>query len=335
MAEIKRFFDCFVPVSSCNLRCNYCYVAQHPLREEKNRFLYTAEEIGSALARKRFGGICCFNLCGSGETLYPSATIAIVRSILQEGHFVNIITNGTMTGRLREFLTFPEAWKQHLFIKFSYHYLELRDRHLTEIFFRNFNLLRENGISVSLEITADDNYVPHIPAIQQEALEHAGALPHVSIPRIETKKIPLENIFADPEEEIRFRAVGHHCAMPHCYNSHAFLTFGVIPNQTHLTYADMRNRKTTNGEWLGPEMKQFFSSKLQNSNPLFPFWRKFWCDLNGAWNRMDSEILRKLRNLIFLIRKKDWKGIKQRLQQSLSFGKTHTLFGKEHNNHGL
>ena len=201
MAEIKRFFDCFVPVSSCNLRCNYCYVAQHPLREEKNRFLYTAEEIGSALARKRFGGICCFNLCGSGETLYPSATIAIVRSILQEGHFVNIITNGTMTGRLREFLTFPEAWKQHLFIKFSYHYLELRDRHLTEIFFRNFNLLRENGISVSLEITADDNYVPHIPAIQQEALEHAGALPHVSIPRIETKKIPLASKYSLQELE--------------------------------------------------------------------------------------------------------------------------------------
>ncbi len=393
MSKIKRFFDCFVPVFSCNLKCSYCYVTQHTVRKEGEVFHYSAEEVYSALSQDRLGGICCFNLCGDGETLYPADIIPIIHSILKRGHFVNIITNGTMTDRFKEILKFPESCRDRLFVKFSYHYLELHTHRLTEIFFRNFNMLRKNGISVSLEIIGDDKYVPHIEAIKKEAMEYAGALPHVSIPRKEYGIIPLasdysmqeferrwsgfqsrmltfkistwgqkeknfcyagewsgilnlgtgefsacygqpvlQNIFAHPEEKIQFRAVGHHCAMPHCYNSHAFLTFGVIPDRTPLTYADMRNRKTARGEWLTPCMKQFFSSKLQDSNPRFSVFRRMWIDGRESLSRIRAAFSRKRRNLIFLIREKDWQGLRNRLQENFFPGKTLKPFEKEQNN---
>ena len=145
MSKIKRFFDCFVPVFSCNLKCSYCYVTQHTVRKEGEVFHYSAEEVYSALSQDRLGGICCFNLCGDGETLYPADIIPIIHSILKRGHFVNIITNGTMTDRFKEILKFPESCRDRLFVKFSYHYLELHTHRLTEIFFRNFNMLRKSS----------------------------------------------------------------------------------------------------------------------------------------------------------------------------------------------
>lgn len=29
--KIKRYIDCYVPITTCNLRCSYCYVAQQGL----------------------------------------------------------------------------------------------------------------------------------------------------------------------------------------------------------------------------------------------------------------------------------------------------------------
>ena len=28
MEKIKRFIECLIPVTACNLRCSYCYVIQ-------------------------------------------------------------------------------------------------------------------------------------------------------------------------------------------------------------------------------------------------------------------------------------------------------------------
>lgn len=48
------------------------------------------------------------------------------------------------------------------------------------------------------------------------------------------------------------------------------MTFGNIPGQTDVTYANIRNRTRTDGtEWLNGKMKAFMSSKLAESNVLY------------------------------------------------------------------
>ena len=55
---------------------------------------------------------------------------------------------------------------------------------------------------------------------------------------------PLGNVFENPDEPFPVRATGR-CKLPHCYNAHAFLTWGLIPGANNVYYADIRNRKTT------------------------------------------------------------------------------------------
>ena len=55
----------------------------------------------------------------------------------------------------------------------------------------------------------------------------------------------LQNVYHDTQHlppPIRELAIGHFCQMPHCYNAHAFMALGVIPNRTDPTYATLRNR---------------------------------------------------------------------------------------------
>lgn len=75
-----------------------------------------------------------------------------------------------------------------------------------------------------------------------------------------------QNIFENINKPIEFRAIGK-CLEPHCYNGHAMLTLGCIPNFTEVKYGDIRNRiKSDGSEWLQPELKQFFNSRLYENN---------------------------------------------------------------------
>ena len=61
--------------------------------------------------------------------------------------------------------------------------------------------------------------------------------------------------------------MGKHCRQPYCYNGHAFLTLGVVPELETPTYADIRNRVCEDGrEWLSKEVKDAFSQKLAVNN---------------------------------------------------------------------
>ena len=52
--KIKRFIECIVPVTACNLRCHYCYVIQNDYRTNKiPKFEYSPEYIAKALSKKR------------------------------------------------------------------------------------------------------------------------------------------------------------------------------------------------------------------------------------------------------------------------------------------
>ena len=334
MEQMKRFIDCYIPVTTCNLRCSYCYITQtRKFKDKLPVFKYNAAHIKQALSRERLGGICHFNFCGGGETLLPPEIIPITRALLEEGHYIMIVTNGTASKRFDEYTRFPKELLARLGFKFSFHYMELKRKNLLNKFFDNIQKVRQAGCSFSVEITPYDELIPYIDEIKAICVKRVGAYCHVTIARDEStvgdnkpiltrysreeyKKIwgvfdsPLfdfkmsvfgvkrkeycyagvwsgivdmgsgnfgqcyytyftQNIFEDLDKPIRWRAIGRNCLQPHCYNAHAFMTLGVIPSIETPAYALLRNRLCKDGtEWLTPEMKDFLSSKLENTHEL-------------------------------------------------------------------
>lgn len=330
---MKRFIDIHVPISSCNLKCEYCYVAHENNRnKEKTCFKYDSAIIKQALTQKRLGGICHFNVCGEGETLIPKEIIEIVKVILENGHYVMIVTNGTLSNRFDEFFKFPQDLKNRLGFKFSFHYLQLKEKNLLEVFNRNIYETKMNGMSYSIEMTPTDELEPYINEIKDYCLKNYGALCHLTIPRnMNSSKIEIlskhsidefyniwksfdselfnfkyklwgekrkefcyagawsgllnisngnfsacytgkihQNIFEDPESEIKYIAIGKQCGLPHCYNGHSFLSMGVIPEINIANYSELRDRVTRDGEhWLNKEMREFLSQRLENSNKIW------------------------------------------------------------------
>lgn len=189
MDKIKRYIECHVPVTTCTLRCSYCYITQHrlfggPLPD----FRYSPEHVRKALSKERLGGVCLINLCGAGETLLAKEVVEYARAFLEEGHYVMIVTNGTISKRFDDIASFPAHLNKHLFFKFSYHYLELKQRGLLDVFFNNIRKVRDAGCSFTLELTPSDDAIPYIDEIKQRAIAELGAPNHVTIARDERTK---------------------------------------------------------------------------------------------------------------------------------------------------
>lgn len=81
--------------------------------------------VKQAFNKTRLGGLCMVNICAQGETMLPPQMIEIIKSILENGHYVMVVTNGTLKKRFEEVCSFPEELRKRLFFKFSFHYLEL------------------------------------------------------------------------------------------------------------------------------------------------------------------------------------------------------------------
>lgn len=333
MDQIKRFVDCAVPVLTCNLRCPYCFITQErKFLSELPQFAYSPETIGRAFAPERWGGLLHINMGGSGETLLPSEMTPILYEVLKQGHYIAVVTNGTVTKRFQEICQFPEEFRKRLLFKISFHYLELARLKMLDRFFDNIQMLRDAGCSFSLELTPDDYYIPHIDDIQKICMERVGAPCHVTVARKETDPdLPIltdlsredylktwgafnselfkfkmqtfnvkrkefcyagdwstylnlgtgilkqcycgraiQNIFDNPDEPIRWAAIGANCPEPHCYNAHAWMTLGTLPAVETPSYASMRDRVTVTGDhWLQPEMREFIGGQLKTLNPEY------------------------------------------------------------------
>jgi len=328
MIKIKRFIDCFVPITTCNMSCPYCYVTQMNLSHKGIPiFQYSPEYIAKCLSKRRLGGICGINLCAHGETLLSKEMTDIIAALLKEGHFVFIITNGTIDKRFDEIIKLPHRWLKRLFFKFSFHYFELLRLNLMDNFISNIQKIKKVGCSYSIEITPYDDLIPNISDIKQFSMDNFAALCHITVARdnaqenlpiltslskeeyhktwstfdsqmfdyklsvfgkkqtgyccagdltvtmnLETGDLKqcyqgeyIQNLYKNRKEPIKWKPIGKNCPEPHCYNAHAFLTFGAIPelNSITPTYADMRNRVCTDGsEWLTPNMKKIMQTKL-------------------------------------------------------------------------
>ena len=332
MDRIKKFIDCFVPIYTCNFKCEYCYISTWEGWEQKQNskeIKFSPKLIRTALSKKRWGGPLMLNFCGAGETLLCKELLPIIKELLEEGHYCMIVTNGTITPQFNEMATWSEHLKEHLFIKFSYHFLELKRLNLTEIFFNNVKKMKNTGISFTVEITPSDEYIPYIDEIKEKCKKEIGAVPHITVCRIENGDVPLmsklpkeefikvwssfdsdlfdfkikifgekrrefcyagswsyslqlvdgtlrqcyrgrklQNIFKDIEKPIKQIPVGCNCPDAHCWNGHAFLAFGDIPEIETPTFEAERNRNTFDGKWVTDKMASFMSTRLIESNDI-------------------------------------------------------------------
>lgn len=189
--KIKRFIQFRIPVYACNFRCSYCYVGLHQdaYKNGIRTLRYTPEYIAKFFSLERCGGVCYFNLCADGETtLYPDL-IPVVNALTKEGHFIDIITNGTISNRFNELLaTLNDSQKSRVFIKFSFHYLELKKRNLMGDFISNVNKIKAAKIAYTIEITPHDELIPYIDELKEFSLKNFGALPHITVARNEATK---------------------------------------------------------------------------------------------------------------------------------------------------
>jgi organic radical activating enzyme len=201
----KAFVECLIPVTACNLRCPYCYVIQENRRTEKIPDLpYDIETIQRALSKKRFGGTCFFNLCGAGETMLPHYTIDIAKALLENGHFINITNNGTISKRFDEIISlFSEEELSRCCFAFSLHYLELKRRKMLDRFFRNVNLVHDAGASILVQLNLTDAYLPYLDEIRETCIKYVGAAPQLAATREETafpaKKVKLMTSLSEDE----------------------------------------------------------------------------------------------------------------------------------------
>lgn len=364
-AKIKRFIDIYVPVTTCTLHCKYCYIFHQGLFKNKlPEFKYSPEVVKRALSQERLGGTCLINLCGGGETLLPPQITDYIRVLLENGHYVMVVSNGTVSKRFEELCQLPQELLSRLFFKFSYHYLELKKKKLFSLFFDNIRRMRDAGCSFTLELTPNDESIPYIADIKQKAIDELGAPCHVTIARddvspladkpILTKLSPDEyyktwevfdsammnfkrtifgqkrkefcyagdwsfylnlgtgimsqcycsfkkqQIFDNPEKPINFIPIGCNCTQPHCYNGHAFLTLGTIPDLDAITYAQLRNRVCADGsEWLKPNVKAFFSGKLKDNNEQYTYCQKLLHQCRYGYIKYAKNFVRMLLKRIY------------------------------------
>lgn len=185
MDEIKKIILVRIPMSICNFRCHYCYLAQ---RDEcyqgiQPQMKYTPEEVARAFTKERIGGIAYFNFCADGETLLTKDIDKYVKAILEEGHYVEFVTNLTITPMLNKFLEFPVDLLKRLEFKCSFHYLELKRRNLLNVFAANVNKIWAAGASANIEITPSDELIPYLDEVKEFSMKEFGALPHLTIAR--------------------------------------------------------------------------------------------------------------------------------------------------------
>lgn len=330
MDKIKKIILMRIPMSICNFRCHYCYLSQRDesFQGVQPEMKYSPQEVAKALSRERIGGSAYFNFCADGETLLTKDIDKYIKAIVDEGHYVEIVTNLTITSVLNKILSWDKTSLEHIEFKCSFHYLELKKRNLLEEFARNVNRIWEAGASANIEITPSDELLPYINEVKEFSWKYFKALPHLTIARDDRTKgidyltklsikeyesvwsqfasefwqykrtifgkkqtdfcyagmwslyIDLtsgkarqcycgkeyEDVFKNPEEPLPSEPIGK-CKIAHCYNGHALLTLGLIPNQTNVKYGNIRNREMSDGtQWLQRDLLDFFNTKCIESN---------------------------------------------------------------------
>lgn len=101
------------------------------------------------------------------------------------------------------------------------------------------------------------------------------------------------NVFEHPDEPFPEVPVGR-CRLPHCYNGHALLTLGLIPDADAPGYGALRDRERADGtHWLQDEMRAFMDTKLADANERLPRTRERSILAKQAVKSVGSRAVRK------------------------------------------
>lgn len=188
MEKIKRLILGLIPNQICNLKCEYCYISQVDAWEKTTNLKYSVEYIAKCLSKKRLGGTCLINLTGNGETMLQSDIVPLTEALLKEGHFVEIVTNGTITKHIDKILELPEELLKRLFFKISFHYKELKNRNMLNVFFSNVRKIHNSQASFTLELMAYDEIEDDIEKIKDICINNVGAVCHTTLGRNDKRK---------------------------------------------------------------------------------------------------------------------------------------------------
>jgi len=296
-----RFFNCSLPVSGCNLRCDYCYLIQRgdekslDFKESNEGLKYPVAHMLKALTPDRLGGICAFHICADGETLLWSDIIEFSKGLFEMGHFVSFTSNCTVTNKILEFTSFPEEYRERMFFKCSFHYREFKRLGLLERFTQNVNYLAKAGISYSVEIVTNDYILENIDEIKDFSMRHFGALPHVLTQRSELIKgkyprmgsIMDREVYADTWGQFHSDLFDYQLDTFDCKHNE-FCYAGVYSLQMHLEDGNVfpcpgNNRKIMN-LFENIEMPITFLPVGHNC-PLDNCWFEFVTHILGGDNR--------------------------------------------------
>lgn len=182
---IKKLIEIHIPVNRCNLACSYCYIEN--CEQELCDIIYTIEEIKNAFSKERLGGTCLISICSNGETLLSPRIVQITNVLLREGHYVMLVTNGTVTKRIIELLDNENSLVERLFFKISFHYEEMKKRKMLDAFFENVERIKKSAASFTIEYIWCDESLNIAEEMKQICMEKLGALPQVGIPRDDRK----------------------------------------------------------------------------------------------------------------------------------------------------
>lgn len=185
MDKIKKILLFRIPMSICNFRCHYCYLAQRPehFEGEQPEKKYSPGQMAKAFSKERIGGAAYLNFCADGETLLTKDIDLYVKALVEQGHYAEVVTNLTVTNVLDKFLAWDKDLLKRLEFKCSFHYLELKKRNLLERFAENVNKVWAAGASANIEITPSDELIPYLDEVKEFSMKHFGALPHLTIAR--------------------------------------------------------------------------------------------------------------------------------------------------------
>ena len=185
LLKVDKFVECLVPITHCNLHCEYCYVIQGGYRNSaRPKFRRTPQEIGRAFNPARWNAERLFvSFCGAGETFLCKELPDIVAYTLLQGNFVNVTNNGTIKSAIEKLINLPEDLISRLVFAFSLHYKELKKRNLLNVFAENIKKVAKSNASFTVQLNLYDGYLDCLDEIKNYCIENFGALPQVALTR--------------------------------------------------------------------------------------------------------------------------------------------------------